>query len=822
MTRDFSLSGTFHQKPFPLLLVDLKEAGVTGVLLARKDAIEKKIFFLNGEPVACRSNRKKELLGEILRARGKISRAQLDEVILETKKEKANNFGEILLEKKFVTPDELYANTKYQFVSILFSLFAWEDGSYSFQEREASGLIPPGLPHFYVKFSKLISEGVRVIRDEAFVDRILGGDEQFVKKTDLAIPSGDLSFGGADQVVLNVLEERMMVKNVAAAAGLESGKVKRILFALSSLGAVELGAPGSLLDPDAVAAALTGGEERGSAEDGAPRSPVVTEEPGEVRADGPARSWPLSETGPPETGGPGLRMEEESLPSFESQQEPEAAGQFKTDTGSEAPTQGTESELPISDKIEAAVEKTKASLAGPAEGETPLEEALAAAAAEERGGVVSPEDGPAAGVPLEPEGEALGAKEEEESPFARAMTTAGAGAILQGAPEKGDMEGAEVSKEIDAPGTAEPKIGDETAPEPAAAEGARLPEVKDIKKKSPMAVPALAGLGVLLIGLALVYFLKGRTPEPPASPSVMVQPEGAAKSPADIIRELAKEGVGEESAQVTGAAEQVARQEAAPAIQKKAASPTEKAVSLDAADKDGVKGEKLAAGLSHPDVKATAPIPEAVLPPAEKIADAKAVPEAAKPEAVAKPVEPTAEKPSQEEARKVPAADSKGEVEPPAVPPAAKEDQTAATAPEKEVSSKAPVKAAAASAPPVQGPWEEHYVRGLNMFSDGNLEAAFKAWSDTVRSAPDQAYAIQIELTSYLSYAARDIKEAAPDEKVFIVKATLNSKEYYKVLCGFYPDKAAAQQAFRVLTPYLKAQKPYLVRAIRLKPDLQD
>ncbi|MDX1762762.1 MAG: DUF4388 domain-containing protein [bacterium] len=314
MTRDFSLSGSFQEKPFPILLVELKEAGSTGVLLVRKDAIEKKIFFLNGEPVACRSNRKKELLGEILRARGKISRAQLDEAILETKKTTDHNFGEILLEKKFVTPDELYANTKYQFVSILFSLFAWEDGSYSFREREASGLIPPGLPHFYVKFSKLISEGVRVIRDEGFVDRILGGNEQFVKKTAIAIPSKDLSFGGADQVILNALEDRMMVKDVAAAAGLEPGKVKRVLFTLSCLGAVELGAPGSLLDPDAVAAALTGGEEREAvADDGPPPSPVATEEPEEVPPERSAQSWPLSEPELAE-GERGLGIEKAPVP----------------------------------------------------------------------------------------------------------------------------------------------------------------------------------------------------------------------------------------------------------------------------------------------------------------------------------------------------------------------------------------------------------------------------------------------------------------------------------------------------------------------------
>ncbi|MDX1762763.1 MAG: hypothetical protein R3231_00425 [bacterium] len=492
-----------------------------------------------------------------------------------------------------------------------------------------------------------------------------------------------------------------------------------------------------------------------------------------------------------------------------------------------------ERETPATDKIEAAVEQARTSMAGPAEGETPLEEALAAAAAEEKGGVedspLQTEEVPAAQGPLEPgeeepaQKEELAQEEEPASPFARAMSGAGAGAVLQGSPDKGPLEKAEVLPEGAVSETEAPEKAEE--PEPVKAEAVKLPDSKEVKKKSSLAMPALAGLGAVLVGVGLIYFLKGRAPESPPPPATTVQPPVAEKSPAEIIRELAEEGGGEELAKVVGVPDRAAAQpgeedgpakESAVTIQEEAGPPAENAVPVDLAARDGAQDEKAPGGTDDLPVKVPAPIADVVSPKA----GAKAV------------AEPPEKSLSDGEAKKAVAvtsgaedagaAEPQGEAKPTAAPPATEDPAPAkAEVPERPVPSEAPAKTVKQT-PTVQGTWEEHYARGLKLFSNGSLEPAFKAWADTVRSAPDQAYAIQIELTSYLSYAARDIKEAAPDEKVFIVKATLNDKEYYKVLCGFYPDKAAAEQAFRVLTPYLKAQKPYLVRAIRLKPDLQD
>jgi septal ring-binding cell division protein DamX len=54
------------------------------------------------------------------------------------------------------------------------------------------------------------------------------------------------------------------------------------------------------------------------------------------------------------------------------------------------------------------------------------------------------------------------------------------------------------------------------------------------------------------------------------------------------------------------------------------------------------------------------------------------------------------------------------------------------------------------------------------------------------------------------------------------VTTLLKDKAAYKVLCGIYEDRNKAEKALQNLSPYLKAQKPALVKVDRLKQKLVD
>ncbi len=787
MTEDIMLNGTFQKKSFPTLLAEIRETGKTGILVAQKGQIVKRAFFQNGEPIASRSNIKKELLGEILCTRGKISRAQLDEVILESQKESGDSFGRIITQKGILSQGELYANTKYQFIAILFSLFAWEEGTYSIEEREAAGLVPPGLPRFHVKFSKLISEGIRQVRKEGFIDRALGRTDQVLKLTDVSYQSEELSFQGVDREVIDVLAEGMTVQEVIDSVSVDPDLAKKILYTLSNLGVLQIQGP---VEPEAKEKEKEKEKGEKTAEEEASATNVdgVQEEIPQLDQtslasvmddlipesaegeEGPLPSFdeePIAETGlaPDEE-------EEELLPPQDGIEEDETAEDVSelidaavdeaAEAGAEEPaeteeleveeseveesTDGEEAELTASSEEEAAMEEE--SMVPEEEEEEPETERslgdeteLAAPAAAEEGSEEkeTPEE-EVLDVPSEEEvpeeevaSEVKTTKEEVEAE--EDVLTPDQEAVLEEAVEKEAEEAAETEE-----------VSREDVPLPEEGGGKK-------KKKWPLLVGIPVIVLVLLFGaMALFYAQKAReirTGQPTASVPVPPAEQVEQKTPQEIINELAKN--------------KAVAKEPVSAIPEEAKSPAKSTVTAET-----VPGKT---------VNAVPPVqkPPVNNPPVSKPAPGEKMP--SPPESV-----PVGE---------VPAGITAQEEVPPSVSV-------------------------------MKEPWENAYNAGLASFNDGNLESAFSNWADVIRNAPDDTYSIQIELTFYLNYAARDIREAGAKEKVFIVESSLNEKPVYKVLCGIYPGRPAAEAAFRDLTPYLKAQHPYVMSVSRLKAKLKD
>lgn len=675
MTEQHSWNGTFEEKPFPTLLVEIRDSGKTGILLVQKEEVEKRIFFQNGEPVASRSNNRRELIGEILYARGKISKAQLDEAVQESKKKSGENFGQILVQKEFLAPKDLYSECKYQFISVLFSLFPWDSGTFSFQAEEASSLIPPDLPRFHVKFSKLLSEGIRVIKDEGLMDRLLGDPGHRVRPASVSIPSQDLSFKGADRTVLDALGGGKTIQEVCSSLPLDPLLAKKVLYTLSCLGGVEIQGP-------------------------VPEGEVPAEPSFEAEEELPA----LSESSlsafmtdiMPEQGAENLPVFEEEGPSVpeseviagsmgeEDQVLRTAMGQGETEEVPEVP-EGLDFGMEDSSLTEALEEE---------EGVTVQEEDLSAPVQE---GPVEEERA----VPASPE------KAPEEGPVTQE----------QGPPAQAVSDN--LSKEEEKiPVKAEPKR-------------ASRPPMKKVmmdrttskRKKKSYLLPlvAAAGIVVLLAVLALLVYPKFK------EPGTLLVARGGQEAP------------------VTGEVKAV-RPAEVPEVEEKQ------------------EVTEPAAGLQ---------------PPAPE-------------EAGAEPEGPAA---TEKEAGPTPAATPQAE-----------------RVPEEKIE----------ALPPPTPSWEDAYARGLKNFREGNLKSAFREWSDVIRVAPEHTYTIQIEISSYLNFASKDIEEASRGEQVFIVPIPLENKSLYRVLCGIYPDRPEAEAALKGLTPYLKAQKPAVVGIDALKKRLAD
>ncbi len=902
------LTGNFADKPFPLLLVEIKDASTSGVLIAQKGEIVKRVFFRSGEPVVCRSNVKKELLGEILCRRGVLSRAQLDEAILESKKESLDNFGQILVRKGFVSPQELYAKSKYQFISILFSLFAWEEGSYSFEEKDVESAIPTTLPRFHLQFTKLISEGIRLLKKEDLLDRLLGDPGQVVQRSLLEIPSEDLSFKGQEQALLEAMGSGKSIEALAASGVLDPFATKKIVYALSCLGTVVLQPAATAVDDAPVAAVLAdiaSEETLPPLEESSLSSMIsemqVDESDAGVPAEMPVTDEALEELSVSQIADEGLDVDELFTPSEETSG---AASEFDDATEKIDAAVAQAGETLAEESVPSAEEVAPESLsdasaeAAATTGDEAMEETFSPAAIDEA--LISEAAGEAPGAPS---AESLGrepAPDETGVPAAMDDDLASLEAVRAStAPEPSEEQEPEPlpTEEV---ATAAKAV--EQEPEEVEAKREEEPPFtlkyrrshRPARKGLPLLIGALLG-GIALLSGGIAYYYSQRsdgaaTKTPGASEQAQtLVPTGETKTAAQIIEELAAEGVGKEQVpgmetSKTGEPDQptapgsegtivsgpgikivVGSEEAS---QRGTASETAGPPAAPSGSEAGAAAEsaKADAETEAPVAAATDTAPTKPEPSeestAETVAVAKAVPsEGSKPPtgaAVTVPKEAASEAVTAEPA---PAAPPGEEKSPPAVPAEAPEQKTvtakveapaepAPAAPPGEekrppaVPAEAPeqkavtAKVEAPAVPPTSAKpaetvaksvalpvkplqdWGTYYDKGLASFKDGNLKTAFATWADVIRAAPREAFSIQIELTSYLSYASKDLEAALPNEKVFIVLTALNDKPVYKVLCGIYPDEETAEKALAGLSPYLKAQKPLVVSLVRLKEKL--
>ncbi|MBN1882671.1 MAG: DnaJ domain-containing protein [Deltaproteobacteria bacterium] len=133
--------GNLSETPFPKLLSEINSMGITGRLSFERGKINKQVFFKNGRPFLVTSNILQEVLGRFLVSTGKITEEQYKRSLV-TAKEFGKLHGQVMIQEKFLTSEELNEALREQSRFRLFSLFKWNDCDYKFfredffQERD--------------------------------------------------------------------------------------------------------------------------------------------------------------------------------------------------------------------------------------------------------------------------------------------------------------------------------------------------------------------------------------------------------------------------------------------------------------------------------------------------------------------------------------------------------------------------------------------------------------------------------------------------------------------------------------------------------------
>ncbi|MCP4703736.1 MAG: DUF4388 domain-containing protein, partial [candidate division Zixibacteria bacterium] len=134
---DQALQGKIEKFTLPeifQLIANGKKTGTLGIQ-NNKDIIM--VYFKAGRITYGYGPRQTSHIGKLLSDSGKISAGQLEDAIAyQSGTEISKRLGRILVEKKYVTQEDLDEAVKLQVEELIYSLLAWDDGSFKFYDNQ--------------------------------------------------------------------------------------------------------------------------------------------------------------------------------------------------------------------------------------------------------------------------------------------------------------------------------------------------------------------------------------------------------------------------------------------------------------------------------------------------------------------------------------------------------------------------------------------------------------------------------------------------------------------------------------------------------------
>lgn len=134
---DLDLQGRVERFTLPEIFQLVASSRKSGTLGIQKDDSIVMIYFKDGDIVYAYGPRQTFHLGTLLKEQGAITGRQLEEAIaIQAKSENVKRLGEVMISRKFIDRADLEGVVKRQVEELLYSLLAWETGSFKFYENQ--------------------------------------------------------------------------------------------------------------------------------------------------------------------------------------------------------------------------------------------------------------------------------------------------------------------------------------------------------------------------------------------------------------------------------------------------------------------------------------------------------------------------------------------------------------------------------------------------------------------------------------------------------------------------------------------------------------
>jgi hypothetical protein len=218
-----------------MLLARMFAQGATGRIAFRRDEVETVVSFDRGRPVFASSNEPRDRMGELLLREGKITASQYErcQVVVA---ESGRRMGEILVDFGYLKRRELLPAVRRHVEDIVYSLFAWERGSYAVMLDAEPCAERIRLSRHA---ASLILEGIRRKLDRTTLERLIGSTSTVIEVRDRERLGGIVHLGdlaAEERAALAAFDGQADLAQVARTSSVDIADVLPLAWGLCVLG----------------------------------------------------------------------------------------------------------------------------------------------------------------------------------------------------------------------------------------------------------------------------------------------------------------------------------------------------------------------------------------------------------------------------------------------------------------------------------------------------------------------------------------------------------------------------------------------------------
>jgi hypothetical protein len=225
------------QTPLPEILVTIHRYKVPGTIECRRGDEMKRVFLDRGQIIFATSNRVEDSLGDKLLREGKLTRDQYDESGRRMRTT-GKRQGVTLIEMHALEPKDLFVALRAQIQEIVWSLFAWQDGTVIFTPGRDKHL---EFIRIDIPIPQAIMQGVRRMPDARVLVSRLGTKTTLLERT--ANDAVDLALAADEGALLEHVDGRTPLVDLIATPPLGSADNARILYGFFALQLVSIRQP---------------------------------------------------------------------------------------------------------------------------------------------------------------------------------------------------------------------------------------------------------------------------------------------------------------------------------------------------------------------------------------------------------------------------------------------------------------------------------------------------------------------------------------------------------------------------------------------------